>query len=170
MRFSTNIFLVTSFLLLSVCARANDQLIQNTVNLSSNDRDIIVGAFQYINSVWSGKPLISGLTQKYFAPDITFITNGKLVYVGYTGFDDHLRQLGQHMKGSIQFPLNEVIQSGNKLVVRYNLGIYDEKGKYYPVVDTSIFTINNNRIQKWDEIVYSPYLCSKKASRIVYAK
>lgn len=110
------------------------------------------------------------MTQTYFTPDTTLIVNGKQVYAGYGQLESHFQEVGKNIHGAFLFPLQEVMRVDNKLIVRFNEDIYDNKGIYYPTMVIAIFTLDKNRIQQWDEVVNSNYFCQPEAASVVYPK
>ncbi len=133
---------------------------------------LIIGTFTYINKAWAsqGKILSRNITEKYFEPNTTLIINGKKVYTGYDQFDTHFSQVGKNIQGKIRFPLLEVMSADDKLIVHFNEDIYDNRGTYYPTTTIAIFTLHNNRIQQWDEVVYTNYFCQPESEKVVYSK
>ena len=158
------------FLSLSVFAENAPSLILKTEgNVTSAQEKLITGALNYINQIW-GKPASRSLTQTYFTPNATLVVNGKQVYAGYGELESHFQDVGKSIHGAIRFPLREVMRIDNKLIVRFDEDIYDNKGVYYPTMVIAIFTLDKNRIQQWDEVVDSNYFCQPEAASVVYPK
>ena len=133
---------------------------------------VISGAFAYINDVWASKGLALSQerTQTYFTKDTALIINGKMVCKGYDEFTKHFQQVSQHIQGKFRFPLFEAIGVNNKVVVHFDEDIYDNHGTYYPANVIAIFTFDHDKIQKWEEVVNSPYFRQAAASSVVYSK
>lgn len=169
-------FIIGLFLCLINFSLFADQAIQTpVVNISGAitpaQIQLITGAFQYINDVWasSGKALSLDRTQKYFTPNTTLIINGKPVYVGYIQFTTHFDKVSKNIKGKFRFPLFEMIGVNNKLIARFDEDIYDNKGNYYPANVIAIFTLENGKIQRWEEVVNSKYFYQPEAAKVVYS-
>jgi hypothetical protein len=125
----------------------------------------------YINKAWAEPAqLINRRYIKYFTPKITLITNGKKVYSGYKDFVSHLSLINQHLRGRILFPLKQIIIDGQSIVVRYDLLVKDDKNKSYLMNDMAIFSLHHHRISRWEEVVYSSYLCQPSSAKVVFSK
>ena len=133
---------------------------------------LINNAFLYLNKFWSdkGKSLSNVTTQQYFTPDTTLIINGKTVYTGYAQSNNHFKEVGKHIRGEIQFPLLKIISVDDKLIVHFDENIYDNNEHYYPANVIAIFTLQNGRIQKWEEVANSTYFCQAQSASVVYSK
>ena len=159
-----------SFLSFPIFAEnASPLIIKTEGNVTPAQEKLITGALGYINQIW-GKPASHNVTQTYFTPDTSLIVNGTQVYVGYGQLESHFQNVGKSIHGAFLFPLREVMRVDNKLIVRFNEDIYDNKGVYYPTLVIAIFTLHNNRIQQWDEVVDSNYWCQPEAASVVYPK
>jgi hypothetical protein len=150
-------------------AETNSLIISST-NLSKSQEQVITNALQYINAVWADNSKMNPkITNQYFAPDITLVTNGREVYSGYQSFNRHLQQLGLYLKGKIDFPLIEVLGAGNKIVVRYDLDVYDDN-EHYHMNDMAIFTLQRGKIARWEEVVNSSYFCQTSSQNAAFSK
>jgi hypothetical protein len=138
----------------------------------SSQENLINDTFLYLNKVWAskGKALTQNITEKYFDSDTTLIINGKKVYTGYSEFNAHFHEVGKHILGNIRFPLIEVISVGNKVIVRFDEDIHDNNGIYYPTNVIAIFTLNNGKIKKWEEVVNTKYFCKPESRDAIYSK
>jgi hypothetical protein len=141
-------------------------------HVTSSQIKVITNAFLYINKFWAdkGQSLSPKITKKYFSPDTTLIINGKTIYAGYTQFETHFKEVGKNIRGKIHFPLLEMIGVGNKLIVHFDEDISDNNGVYYPTNVMAIFTLNNGKIEQWEEVVNSNYFCQVGSSNVVYSK
>lgn len=136
------------------------------VEMNQTDRvqqNLIVDTYRYIDSIMAdkSKPIIENDLKKYFTPDITMITNGKKVLTGYTALTKHFQDIRTKLFAQTHFPLSEILSAGNKIVLKYNIDFY-QQDKIYPMNIIAIMTMQNNKIQQWDEVVYSSFLCSKE--------
>lgn len=141
-------------------------------NVTLSQEKLITNAFLYLNKFWAdkGKSLSRNITEEYFAPGTTLIINGKTVYTGYGQFEAHFKEVGKSIIGKIRFPLLEVIGVDNKLIVRFDEDIHDKNGNYYPANVMAIFTLQNNKIQQWEEVVNTKYFCQAESASVVYSK
>lgn len=139
--------------------------------VTSAQEELIYNTLIYINQFWSdqGKSLSPKKTQKYFSPDTTLIINGKIVYSGLTQFESHFKQVGKVIAGQIKFPLLEIIGVGNTLIVRFDEDVYDNQKNHYPTNVIAIFTIQNGKIQRWEEVVNSTYFCQAGSQKAVWS-
>lgn len=140
-------------------------------HITASQENLITNAFRYLNKGWSdkGKSLSQNTTEKYFTPDTSLIINGKNVYTGYAQLAAHFQQVSQFIRGNIRFPLLEVMSIDNKLIVYFNEDIYDNNGVSYPATTMAIFTIDNGRIQQWEEVAYTKYFAQAESANAVYA-
>lgn len=166
---------ILSLYLISLTAfsqEVNSTIIKTDGHVTLYQKKLITHTFMYLNNFWAnkGKSLSREMTQRYFTPDTSLIINGKIVYVGYDQFDSHFREVGKKIIGKIRFPLLEVMSVNNKLIVHFNEDIHDSKGGYYPANVIAIFTLKNNKIQRWEEVVNSTYFCQIESLNVVYSK
>lgn len=158
---------------LTALAEENQTFAKNIYgNITPTEEKLLIDAFTYLNKFWAdkGKSLSRDLTEKYFTPDTTLIINGKSVYKGYDQFESHFKEVGKKIIGKINFPLLEAIGADNKLIVHFNEDIRDNAGNFYPTNVMAIFTLENNKIKKWEEVVNTPYFCQPESISIVYSK
>ncbi len=141
-------------------------------NVTLSQEKLITNAFLYLNKLWAdqGKSLSRNITKEYFTPDTTLIINGKTVYTGYDQFEGHFKVVGKNIIGKIRFPLLEVIGVDNKLIVHFDEDIHDKHGNDYPANVIAIFTLQNNKIQQWEEVAYTKYFCQAESASVVYSK
>lgn len=64
----------------------------------------------------------------------------------------------------------EVLSVENKVIVRFDEDIYDNNGVYYPTNVIAIFTLNDRKIKKWEEVVNTKYFCQQESIAYVYSK
>ncbi len=141
-------------------------------NVTPSQEKLITNSFLYLNKFWAdkGKSLSRNITEEYFAPNTTLIINGKTVYTGYDQFEAHFKAVGKSITGKIRFPLLEVIGVNNKLIVHFDEDIHDNNGNYYPANVMAIFTLQNNKIQLWEEVANTKYFCQAESASVVYSK
>lgn len=141
-------------------------------SVTTSQKNLIADTFIYLNKFWAdkGKSLSQDITEKYFTKDTTLIINGKTVYTELPQFESHFKKVGKTIKGNIRFPLHEIIGVDNKLIVHFDEDIYDGHGTYYPTNVIAIFTLHNNKIQRWEEVVNSSYFCRVESLGVVYSK
>ena len=141
-------------------------------DVTASQKKLMTDAFLYLNKFWAdkGKSLSKNMTEKYFTPDTTLIINGKTIYTGYAEFESHFKEVSKHIRGKIRFPLLEVMRVDNKLIVRFDEDIYDNKSIYYPAKVVAIFTLDKGRIQQWEEVAYSSYFCQPESTKVVCSK
>jgi ketosteroid isomerase-like protein len=169
------IFLVfLSLLSLGTWSKALPPFAQQTAgNVTPLQENILTGALHYLNQFWAdqGKSLSRKTTAKYFTPNITLVINGKLVFTGYDQFDKHFKSVGKNIIGQIIFPLHEVIYADNTLVAYFDEDIRDKKtGQHYPAQVIALFTLQHNKIERWEEVANTAYFCRADANNIVYSK
>lgn len=145
--------------------------IQKYGHVTPAQENLIANAFLYLNKFWAdkGKSLSRNTTEKYFTPDTTLIINGKTVYSGYDQFDAHFKTVGKSIIGKIRFPLLEIMSVENKVIVRFDEDIHDNNKKNYPANVIAIFTLKDNKIQKWEEVAYTKYFCQTESEKAVYS-
>ncbi len=170
LKIMAGLFLVYS---LTSLAEAPQLFAMNTSgNVTPIEEKLLTDAFNYLNKFWAdqGKSLDRNTTAKYFTPDTTLIINGKTVYSGYSQFDSHFTEVGKKIIGKIRFPLLEVISVDNKLIAHFDEDIRDNNGNSYPAHVIAIFTLKNNRIQKWEEVANTQYFCQPESASVVFSK
>lgn len=173
MRIKVVMSLFFCLLSLTTVAQAVPPLAISTYgNVTLSQKKLITDVFLYLNKFWAdkGKSLSRSVTARYFTPDTTLIINGKTVYSGFNQFDAHFKAVGKNIMGKIRFPLLKVISVDNKLIVHFNEDLHDNNGNYYPTNVMAIFTLHNNKIQQWEEVVNSKYFCLAKSIKVVYSK
>lgn len=140
-------------------------------SLTQSQEDLIVDTFSYLNKFWAdqGKSLSQDITEKYFDPDTTLIINGKTVYIGYSQLENHFKKVTQSTREITHFPLLKIISVGDTIVVHFNVDIYDKNGNYFPSNAVAIFTLKNNRILKWENVVNSKYFSQPESEKIIYS-
>lgn len=144
---------------LSLADSKNLPSIAETNQTSIVQQNVIVNTYQYINSIMSDKdkPITENDLKKYFTPDITMITNDKKVLTGYSALLNHFQGIRTKILAQTHFPLSEILAVDNKIIVKYNIDFH-QQDKIYPMNVIAIMTIKNNKIEKWDEVVYSNFL------------
>jgi hypothetical protein len=171
MKLSKNIIIVLFLWLICFDVFAQDYKEKNH-HLISSQETIIKNAFIYLNKVWAtqGEALSRKETEKYFDLNTTLIINGRTVYTGYDQFDTHFREVGKHIIGKIRFPFIEVINTDNKLIVRFDEDIHNINGVSYPANVIAIFTLHKGRIKTWEEVAFTKYFCQTGSATAVYSK
>ncbi len=141
-------------------------------NITPTQESLMTNAFLYLNKFWAdkGKSLITNTTAKYFTPNTTLIINGKTIYTGYDQFANHFKTVSQSITGKIRFPLAYAIGTNDKLIVRFDEDLRDNNGNNYPVNVMAIFTLKDNKIERWDEVANTQYFCTPESTKVVFSK
>lgn len=171
MKIKLLLILILCSISLTIFAQSNPLIMKVDGHVTPSQQRLIINTLLYINNAWAtkGKSIARNITKKYFDVDTVLIINEKKVYSGYDQFDAHFQAVTKNIRGKIRFPLREVMGVDNKLIVQFDEDIYDNNGNYYPTNVMAIFTVHEDRIQQWEEVVNSKYFCQAESSSVVYS-
>lgn len=136
-----------------------------------SQQKIIMQALQYINAIWANDHALSRKTTlTYFTPDTILVINGRTVYTGYNQLEEHFQAVGKNIHGNFQFPFLVVIGARNTVVAHFNEDIVDINKVHYPTNVIAIFTFRRGRIERWEEVVNTPYFCQASSAKVVFSR
>jgi len=108
--------------------------------------------YQYLSSLTT-QPLKLDDLKRFYTPKVVMITNGRPIAQGYQGFYQHFQfMLNKTHQYKFIFPNQSMMGEGNRVAVKYNIDLTAE-GKTEVLHVIALFTFQNGKIIKWDEVV-----------------
>jgi hypothetical protein len=93
--------------------------------------------------------------EKFFSPNIEIISNDKKVVRNISQFQERIRNIQKRFPIiAYTKPLEDPIIADNRVIIRYNAELSEEKGQKRLVTIIAILTVESDKVTQWTEVIH----------------
>jgi hypothetical protein len=126
-----------------------------TLDKPQTSINVIYQFFKQVENWCGSSPTLPSVSEleKYLSKDFQLFNNGQLIVKGAATHLNRLKKF-QEKYASIRVskPLEEPLLCGNQGSIYYKLDLTTHQGQHREVFIIALFTIENERIQRWVEV------------------